>query len=109
MNPTLKKQIERTLALAINELKNEKEVINFLKDFLTVKELETLSKRFSVAYWLTKKRNYANIQNNLKVSSATIADGRELIKKDSIRKALKRVDADEWADKWSVKIKKLWG
>jgi uncharacterized protein YerC len=108
MNHILKKQIERTLALTFTEFKNEKEVANFLKDFLTIKELETLSKRLSVAYWLTKKRNYANIQNNLKVSSATIAVGKDLLKKDSIRKALKRVDADEWADKWSIKIKKLW-
>lgn len=109
MNTTLKKQIEKTLALAFSQLKNEKEILSFLKDFLTNRELEVLSKRLSVAYLLDKGRNYANIQNNLRVSSATIAEGKELVKKVSVKNIIRRVDADLWADKWSEKIKKLWG
>ena len=43
-------------------------------DFFKDAEIETYAKRFAVAYWLKKGRSYANIKQNLKVSSATIAD-----------------------------------
>jgi uncharacterized protein YerC len=107
MNGTLKKQIKKSLALALSDIKNTDETFKFLEDFLTEKEFENLAKRLSVAYWLTKKRNYANIQNNLNVSTRTIAEGRELLKRDSIKKAVKNLDADEWAEKWSSQLRKL--
>lgn len=107
MNATLKKQIEKTLALVFCQFKNEKEAYDFLSEFLTPKEMEILSRRLSILYWLSKKRNYANISNNLKVSSATIAEGKEMMKKRNIKEALKRIDADIWAEKWSKRIKSL--
>lgn len=107
MNLTLKNQIEKTLALAFLDFKNEKEVLNFLENFLTKKEMETLSKRFAITYWLTKKRSYENISTNLNVSSATISEAVRLLKKENIQKAIKKIDADEWAQKWSSKIKDL--
>ncbi len=108
MNIILKNQIEKTFAMAISEFKDQSEAILFLKDFLTEKEFSTLSKRLSVIYLLTKKRSYSNVQNNLKVSSATIAEGKELAKKESIMKIIRKIDADEWAEKWSFRIRKLW-
>lgn len=107
MNSTLEKQIKKTLALAISDLKNEHEAYQFLQDFLTEKEFETLSKRLSVAYWLKKYRSYENIKTNLGVSSATIAEIKNLANKDGIKTAVKRIDADAWADKWSKKIRSL--
>ena len=107
MNATLKNQIEKTFARVFCEFRNPGEVYNFLKDFLTEKEFTTLSKRLSVVYWLTKKRDYSNIANNLEVSSAAITEAKNLMKKKNVYDAVKKIDADEWADKWSVKIKKL--
>lgn len=107
MNLTLENQIKKTLALAISELKNEEEALRFLNEFLSEKEFENLSKRLSVAYWLSKKRSHANIQNNLKVGAVMIMEGNILIKKKIIRDVIKRIDADEWADKWAKRIKKL--
>ena len=109
MNGTLKNQIEKTLALVFSDFRNKSEAFEFFKDFLTEKELETLAKRLSVAYWLSKKRSYENIKTNLKVSSATIAKVQIDMKKKGFKNAIKKLDADEWAEKWSEKIKKLTG
>src|SRR5260221_6459213 len=107
MNGILKNQIEKNLALILSDFKNESEALKFLQNFLTEKELVTLTKRLSVAYWLSKKRSYENIQTNLKVSSATIAEAKTLLKKKEVQYALKKLDASEWADKWSEKLKKI--
>ena|SRR5260221_14223748 len=107
MNGTLKNQIEKTLALVFSDFRNESEAFEFFKDFLTEKELETLAKRLSVAYWLTKKRSYENIKTNLNVSSATIAKIQNDMKKKGFRDAIKKLDADEWAEKWAKRLKRL--
>src|ERR1700690_663019 len=107
MNSTLKGQIKKTLALALSDLKNENEAIEFLNDFLSEKEFETFAKRLSVAYWLDKKRSYENIKTNLGVSSATIAEIKTSMKKNGFKKALKKIDADAWATRWSQKIRDL--
>ncbi len=107
MNSTLENQIKKTLALALSDFKNEKEVLEFLTDFLTEKEFITLAKRLSVAYWLSKSRSYENIKTNLGVSSATIAEIKTQANKGGIKYAIKKVDADIWATKWSEKIRSL--
>lgn len=107
MNPTLKNQIKKTFSLVISDFENEKQAFEFLESFLSESEFENLAKRFAVAYWLSKKRNYSNIQNNLKVSSRSIAEIANLGKSNALKRAIKKVDADEWAEKWSSKIKKL--
>lgn len=66
-----------------------------------------MSKRLAVAYWLKKGRSYENIKQNLKVSSATIASVQENFKKGGFQIVLKKLEAEEWANKWSVKIKKF--
>lgn len=107
MNNTLKNQLKKTLALVLSDFKSKSEAFDFLKDFLTEKEFENLAKRLSVAYWLSKKRSYENIQTNLRVSSATIAEGKNLLKKDNIKKAIKNLEADDWAEMWSSRLGKL--
>ncbi|CAN5343366.1 hypothetical protein BH10PAT1_BH10PAT1_2100 [soil metagenome] len=107
MNNTLKNQIEKTLALAISEFKNEDETLKFLREFLTAKELEILSKRLSIAYWLSKKRTNENIKTNLKVTNTAILDAKKLLQKSEIKNIMRRIDADVWSDKWSQKIKGL--
>ena len=104
MNQTLKNQLEKTLIETISNLSKE-DLAVFLKDFLTESELESFSKRLSVAYWLRKKRSYENIQTNLKVSTRTIAQIQNLMKKKGFQKAIKDMEAEEWANIWSEKIK----
>lgn len=107
LNESLKRQLTKTLAKTILDLKDLGEADVFLNDFFADSELETYSKRLAVAYWLTKGRSYTNITNNLKVSSATIADVAQRMKKEGFAQALKRLEAEEWANQWEKKIKKF--
>ena len=105
LSPFLRTQLDKTLYHVIADLKDGKEIETFLNDFLNESELETFVKRLAVAYWLKKGRSYSNIKENLKVSSATIASIQETINKPGIKLALKKLEAEEWANVWSEKIR----
>lgn len=107
LNTSFKNQIIKTFAQTLIDLKNPEEMNKFLTDFFNDSELETFAKRLSVAYWLKKGRSYENIKNNLKVSSATIATIEKLSKKPGFALAIKKMEAEEWANKWAEKIQKL--
>ncbi len=107
INISLKKEIEKAFVQSIADIKTINESKVFLADFLTKSEFETFSKRLAVAYWLKKGRSYENIKQNLKVSSATIASVQENLEKKGFQIVLKKLEAEEWANQWSVKIKKF--
>ena len=107
INQTLDTQLRKTFLQLMSDLKNPKEIDLFLKDFLTDSEYEMLTKRLAISYWLKKGRTYANIKENLKVSSATISSVQEITEREGIKLALKKIEADEWAEKWEKKIKKI--
>lgn len=104
---SLKNQIAKTLAQTISDLSNFDETYKFLSDFFNQSELETFAKRLAVAYWLKKGRSYTNIKENLKVSSATIASIQNEMGKPGFKLALKKLEAEEWANEWSEKIRKF--
>jgi TrpR-related protein YerC/YecD len=108
LNAVLLNQITKTFAQVISDLKDEKEAYQFLKDFFNESELTVFSKRLAVSYYLHKKRSYENIRNNLKVSSATIAEVSSKMKSKGYNLALKKIEAEEWANIWSEKISKVW-
>lgn len=109
LNPSLKRQIVKTLAQTLADFKNLKEVHTFLKDFFTDAEIETFAKRLAVAYWLKKGRSYSNIKENLKVSSATIAEVSSRMESPGFELAIQKIEAEEWANVWAEKIKKFIG
>lgn len=109
MNRLLKSQIEKTFAQAIGDIRDPIESLSIIRHFFTKSELETFSKRLAIAYWLKKGRSYSNIKENLKVSSATIASVQNMMKKRGFDELLKKVEAEEWANIWSTKIKKFVG
>lgn len=105
LGPSLKTQLEKTFYQTVADLKDEKEIETFLTDFFNESELETFVKRLAIAYWLKKGRSYSNIKENLKVSSATIATIQSEMQKPGFKLALKKLEAEEWANVWSEKIK----
>lgn len=108
INPRIEKQIFNIFYQVIADIKSSQEAKTFLKDILTKAELEALTKRLAVALFLEKKRSYDNIKNTLKVSSATVATVAEQMKKgEGFGIALKKIHAEEWADKWAKKISKV--
>lgn len=65
--PRLKK-----LAEALLTLKNEKEMINFLRDLCTLEELEEFSKRWEVVKMLEAGKSYREIAQKTGMSTTTI-------------------------------------
>lgn len=109
VNSILKRQIQGTLSQTLVDLKTTDDANKFLTNFLTSSEFEMLAKRLAIGYWLKKGRSYGNIKENLKVSSATIASVQSLIETPGFQLALKNLEAEEWANQWSEKIKKFVG
>lgn len=108
VNQHLEKELFATLHQAVADLKTPKNIEGFFRAFLSRAEHQTLAKRVAVAYWLDKGRGYNNIRANLKVSSATIAGIQGVLKESKgARLAINQIKADEWANVWSERIRKM--
>ena len=107
VNATLEKQLKRALYQLLVDLKSTTDAETVLVDLLSNAELTSISKRLGIAYWLTSGRSYDNIKQNLKVSSATIADIKDHIKKPGWKLAIQKITADEWATAWEARIKSV--
>ncbi len=107
LNSSLRKEILNSFIQTLDDLKGAREKEIFLNDFFNLLELDTYIKRLAIAYWLKKGRSYENIKTNLKVSSATIAVVEKQLETPGFKLALKKMEAEEWANVWSEKIKKL--
>jgi len=107
MNPSLKKGLFSTFVQMLEDLKDRKETEKFLKDFFDDEELEIYIKRISIAYWLKKGRDTENIKRNLSATEKEISLAKKLLKKDGVKLAIKKIEAEEWANKWVERIKKF--
>ncbi|HUW21248.1 MAG TPA: YerC/YecD family TrpR-related protein [Candidatus Bathyarchaeia archaeon] len=108
INKKLEKKIGELFYQTIADIKNPQEVEVFLKDLLTETEISVVTKRLGTAYLLNKGKNYREIKDTLKISSATISVVADQIKKGrGFKIGLKKIEADEWADRWTRKIKKM--
>ena len=107
MNPSLKRQLLRTFSQMIDDLKDPKEIEIFLNDFFDEAELEKYIKRLAITYWIKKGRDEENIKRNLLATSKEITEAKKSLKKEGIKLALKKIEAEEWANVWAEKIKKV--
>jgi len=107
LNKSLAAETKRMLNQTFADFSSAEQTDTFLENFLTQSEYETFAKRLAIAYWLKKGRSYANIKTNLKVSSATIASVQSMADKPGFKKAIERIEAEEWASVWAEKIKKF--
>lgn len=109
LNPKIKKAIFESLYQVVADLKNKKEVRAFLKDFLSEIEKEAIAKRLAIFLFLKKGMSYDEIKEKLKVSSTTIASLKEQFTKGSegLRITFEKIEAEEWAERWNKKLKKI--
>lgn len=107
MNPSLKRGLFQTFVQMFEDLKDKNEIEKFLKDFFDDEELDGYVKRLAICYWLKKGRDEENIKKNLLATSKEIKLAREMLTKEGVRLAIKKVEAEEWANVWAEKIKKL--
>lgn len=106
-NTVLQKQLTKTLAQLISDIDTPQEAQTFLEDFFSNEELEKYTKRLGILYWMRKKRTEENIVTNLKATTAEIKLAKRQTQSQGIQQALKRVEAEEWANVWEKKIKEF--
>ncbi len=109
LDPDLREEISTLLPQLLTDIHSEHDMETFLSDFFTIKEIEVFSKRLAIIYWLKRKRSYKEIKDQIKVSSATIASMQDHIAKPGIEIAWKVLEANEWAEKISTRIKRIVG
>jgi len=107
VNKILDNEISKIFYQLVSDVKTPKEAEDIFKCLLSETETVAMVKRLAVGYWLTKKRSYGVISQNLKISSATVATIAKDLKKPGWQLAIKKVLADEWATKWEIKINNL--
>lgn len=107
MNPSLKKQIEKEFAQVLVDIRDIDEAQMFIRDFFAANDVETYAKRLAIAYWIRKNKGFIPTKLNLKVSSATVAAVKKASTKPGFELALKKMEADEWANQWADKIKSV--
>jgi len=106
VNEKIKKKIFRSLYQVLADLKNPHDVEQFLTDALSKTEKTVLAKRLGIVYYLSKNKSYDSIRQDLKVSSATIANVQKWMDQggEGLLLALKTIEADQWASELSDKI-----
>jgi uncharacterized protein YerC len=107
MNKSLQKTIKDSFLQLLEDLKTKDNIDKFLKDFLSEKEYDEFVKRLAVIYWLRKKRPTNVIKNNLGVTSKYINSIKETLELPGAKLAIKYMEAEEFANVWSQKIKKI--
>lgn len=103
----LLREITNTFFQTLEDIKTKKDFEIFFNDFFDSHELDLFTRRLAIAYWLKKKRNYINIKNNLQVSNSKIKDVENKLNTKGYKLALKKMEAEEFANVWSKKIRKL--
>ena len=103
----LQKELKSTFFQTLEDLKTKENFETFLNDFLDKKELEKLYKRLAISYWLKKGRSVENIKDNIGTTDKEIVAVKSKIGKTGYKLALRLMEAEEWANVWSEKIKKI--
>lgn len=105
MNLSLQKTINETFLQTLTDLGDKQEI--FLKDLMGQENYEKLVKKLAIVYWIRKKRPMDIIKNNLEVTGKEIKDVEKLMDKKGIKLAIKYMEAEEFANVWSKRIKSV--
>ena len=79
----------KEISKAINNLRSDSKVYNFLLEILTESEVETLSKRWRIVNMLMQGKSQREISKELKVSLCKVTRGAKILKnKNSVTKEI---------------------
>ncbi len=104
----VEKKIFKSLYQVLSDMRRPRDIEKLLSDVLSETERTVLAKRLGIAYFLNKNKSYEAIRQDLKVSSATIANVQKWMEggSEGLHLALKAIEADEWAEEMASKIGK---
>ncbi len=106
INKKVEEKIFSSLYQALADMKRPVEIEMFLSDVLSETEKTVVAKRLAIASYLSKSKSYDAIRDDLKVSSATIANVQKWLEQggEGLMMALRRIEADEWAGEMAGRI-----
>lgn len=109
VNKELEKHIFEVFIKTIVDLKNEKEVADFLEDLLSPTEKIMLVKRLAIAILLAKDYTYDAIDETLKVSRPTIMNVSYWLKhgKSGYRRVIERIVNNQKKEAFMDNIEEL--
>ncbi len=107
ISPALKAALFTDLTIVLTDIRKIEQMNDFLVRFLSKSELLTLSKRMGILKRLYSDYSYEDIQNELKVSSATISSMAEIKDEPSTDEAIEKLAVHNWAENMAKKIKSL--
>lgn len=96
--------IENQFYKALANYKNDTDLKAFLLEFLSETERSVMIKRFAILLMLEEGKSYTAIEEELKVSSATVSTVSKLSQEPAIKILLKDIEADDWAATMSAKF-----
>lgn len=107
ISPDLKAALFTDLNIVLTDIRKMDKMADFLVRFLSQSELLVLSKRMGILKRLYSNYSYEEIQNELKVSSATISSMAEIKDELAVDEAIEKIAVHDWAEKIAFKIKKF--
>lgn len=105
--PALETQHINMLAQLLADVRSREEALQLLDGFFTPKEKIALTNRLAIAYYLSKGRTSVNIRQNLKATLKEINEVKKALKTKGLALAVKKIEAEEFAAKWSERIRKI--
>jgi uncharacterized protein YerC len=106
-NSVLRNQFEQMFAQLLVDLRSKDEAKVFLSDFFKPDEIKSIVKRLGIIYLLSKGRDKSNIKNNIGTTNQEIIFATKIINKSGIRLIIKKIESEEFAAKWSERIRKI--
>lgn len=108
LSSEVEKEILAILFQVIADTTKDSEVEALLRGILSKAELLSVAKRIAVAKYLKDGLSYTEIKKRLKISSATVSQiQNELKKNPGFKIALNKITTEEWASTWEKRIKEL--
>lgn len=101
------KETLKTFYQLVVDIKNSQEAEKILTCLLLKSEISLIAKRLKILKLLSQKISYSQIKKETGVSSATISSLAKLLKERGVHLALRKLKAEEWAEKWEKRIKSL--
>ena len=79
------------------DLQSPQEIELFFTSFMTPTERLVFAKRLAIAWFLEQGKSYDEINQHLRVSSATISSVAEIRQSQGMQLAFRRLQLDRWA------------
>jgi uncharacterized protein YerC len=97
LTPAAEDQLFEQFYTLLADLSSPQEMQLFLTSFMTSTERLVFAKRLAIAWLLEQGKSYEEINQQLRVSSATISSVADIRQSQGMQLAFRRLQLDRWA------------